>query len=173
MANTLTLTEGDTVVLTTANLNATDVETDPNDLVFSIVEVRGGRFEFTDGTLIADAASGSVRTFTLEDIILNRVRFVQPLADHETVPFYRVAVTDNDATNPRTTIGIAEVNFTPVNDPPVIVANTLTIGEGEIALFSDGQSATTAGILRSADPETAPGQLTYTVSNVVGVASSW
>lgn len=168
MANTLTLTEGDTVVLTTANLNATDVETDPNDLVFSIVEVRGGRFEFTDGTLIADAASGSVRTFTLEDIILNRVRFVQPLADHETVPFYRVAVTDNDATNPRTTIGIAEVNFTPVNDPPVIVANTLTIGEGEIALFSDGQSATTAGILRSADPETAPGQLTYTVSNVVG-----
>jgi hypothetical protein len=166
-ANSLTLTEGGTVVLTTANLNAVDVETQGTKLTFEILSVVGGRFEFINGDLIADAASGSVRTFTLEDVILERVRFVQPPADEETVPAYTVAVTDDDLFDPKTTVSTGVVNFTPINDPPTIVVNSLTIAEGGIALFGDGSTAT-AGILSASDPETPAAQLRYTVSNVVG-----
>ncbi len=166
LTNTLSLSEGGTVVLTTANLNATDIETQDTNLVFEVSSVGGGRFEFTNGDLIADS-TGSTRTFTLEDVILERVRFVQPPGDEETVPTYTLTVTDDDPTDPKTTSSDGVVNFTPVNDAPVIQANQLTIAEGGIALFGDGSTAT-AGILRSADPETPTAALQYTVSNVVG-----
>jgi len=158
--NTLTLTEGDTVVLTTANLNATDIETaNDSTLVFTITSVTGGQFEFVDsGDLIADA-SGSVTTFTLADVISQNVQFVH--TDEETPPAYTVQVSDLDGADPRTDTSEAVVNFTPVNDAPEIVTNTLDLDEGEIVLLSD------ANIL-STDDETPSAQLTYTVSDVVG-----
>jgi hypothetical protein len=169
--NTLTLSEGDTVVLTTANLFATDIESDDNSLVFEITSVTGGYFEFTDGTLIANPTTPSANTFTLQDIILERVRFVQPADLEEVVPTYTVAVTDDDPDNPETTTEDAVVNFTAVNDAPTIVTNSLNIVEGGIALFSNGTGTLPAnnfGILQSTDPEINDINLTYTISNVLG-----
>ena len=158
--NTLTLSEGDTVILTTANLNATDIET-PNDAIlqFTITSVVGGQFEFVDtGNLIADA-NGSVSTFTLLDVITGNVQFVH--TDQETVPGYTVQVNDLAASNPQTDTSTATINYTPINDPPTIVTNTLTLNEGQIILLSD------SNILAS-DHETPTAQLVYTVSNVQG-----
>jgi hypothetical protein len=168
--NTLTLTEGDTVVLTTANLNASDIETNNNDLEFAITAVTGGFFEFTDGTLIADPTTPNAATFTLQDVILEQVRFVQSPEFEEITPSYTVAVTDDDATNPQTTTGNGVVNFTPINDAPEIITNSLTITEGSIAIFDDVASTTQPnfGVLVSTDPESAPADLQYTVSEVAG-----
>lgn len=158
--NTLTLTEGDTVVLTTANLNATDIETaNDSTLVFTITSVTGGQFEFVDsGDLIADA-SGSVASFTLADVIAENVQFVH--TDEETPPAYTVQVSDLDGADPRTDTDDAVVNFTPVNDAPEILTNTLTLTEGGIVLLSDAN-------INSSDAETPAEQLVYTVSGVVG-----
>ncbi len=171
-ANSFSLTEGGILTLTTAHINATDPESLDNALLFTINSVTGGRFEKLDNP---GATPITVTTFTLEDIVLGKIRFTQPPADEETTPTYTISVTDTGLVNPPfptspplTTGPVSgTINFTRVNDAPTIVTNTLNIAEGGTALFGDG-SGSTGGVLSSTDPETATGQLIYTVSNVVG-----
>ncbi len=163
-ANSFALTEGGTVVLTTANISATDVESlgaNPN-LRFNITAVTGGRFERVS------APGTAIFSFTLEDIILGDIQFTQPPADEETIPTYTISVTDNDLTSPQTTTQVGTINFTPINDRPTIAVNTLTITEGGTVLFGDVVGGATDGVLRATDPETSAGLLQYSVSGVVG-----
>ncbi|MFH7242490.1 MAG: cadherin-like domain-containing protein [Spirulina sp.] len=162
-ANSFDLTEGGTLVLSTANINATDVESLDTNLRFDITAVTGGRFERVS------APGTAILSFTLGDIILGDIQFTQPPADEETPPTYTITVTDDDPTTPRTTTQVGTVNFTPINDAPTIVANTLTIAEGGTVIFGDGVTGgTTGGVLRASDPETPAGELRFEVSSVVG-----
>lgn len=162
-ANSFDLTEGGTVVLTTSNINATDVESLGANLRFDITAVTGGRFERVS------APGTAVLTFTLEDIILGDIQFTQPSADEETPPTYTITVTDDGPGTPITTTQVGTVNFTPINDAPTIAVNTLDITEGSTVLFGDGVTGSlTGGVLRATDPETLAGELRFEVSSVVG-----
>lgn len=162
-ANSFDLTEGGTVVLTTANINATDVESLGANLRFDITAVTGGRFERVS------APGTAILTFTLEDIILGDIQFTQPPADEETPPTYTITVTDDGPGTPITTTQVGTVNFTPINDAPTIAVNSLDITEGNTVLFGDGVTGgPTGGVLRATDPETLAGELRFEVSSVVG-----
>lgn len=171
-ANSFSLTEGGTLVLSTANINATDPESVDSDLLFTIGSVTGGRFERVS------APGTAITTFTLADIILGDIQFTQPAADEETIPTYTISVTDTGLVNPAPIppsppLTTGPVNgtiiFTPINDAPTINTHTLTITEGGVALFGNGSSST-GGVLSASDPETAAGLLVYTVdeASVVG-----
>lgn len=161
--NTLTLTEGDVVVLNNQNLRATDVEDNNADLVYTITSVTGGRFELLDasGNVVSVLASAETAPipFSQNDVNLQRVRFVNDPATDEP-PAYTVEVSDlGDPV--LTTSGEATVNFTPVNDLPVLETLALAIEEGEtIPLSSDNLTVT--------DEETLPEDLQINVTSVTG-----
>lgn len=107
--------EGQTTVLSSANLRATDEESLDSDLVYTITNIAGGTIR----------VGGVVRnTFTQGDVDNGRVTFVHN--GSETVPVLEFTVSDGDLS----TDGTATIGYTPVNDPPEMLVNTLTITEG-------------------------------------------
>lgn len=87
LANTLTISEGTTVVLSTANLNAFDPSPSQTqgNLVFSITNVQRGKF----------IKNGNETTsFTLADVTASLISFQHD--GSETKPAYDVTVTDDD-----------------------------------------------------------------------------
>ncbi len=146
--NSLTVSEGGVVTLTGDDLSATDLDSDDAALVFTISNVQGGHFEFgqTPGVAIA--------SFTQAQVVVEAVRFVHD--GGEAAPSYTVTVSDGTASD----IGSAVIDFTNVNDTPVV-----TGGNGEM---DEGASAQIpAALLSASDAETTdPAQLTYTVTGI-------
>lgn len=154
--NTLTLDEGQTVTLTLAeNLNASDVDTALSLLEFEISNLSGGTF-FVDGEVLSQGTP-----LRISDIALGLVTFED---DGDTVPpSYTVTVSDPEGAS---FTQDATINFTLVNDAPVIVNNTFTIVEGTPLTLNDTR---TGEINLLAEDDTTPdSDLTYTVSNVTG-----
>src|SRR6185503_3188479 len=84
--NRLIITEGTSVVLTSANLSAIDTDNDENNLQFSISAVSGGRFELITNPGFA------VSSFTQVQVLGGTVRFVH--IGGSTAPRYAVSVSD-------------------------------------------------------------------------------
>lgn len=149
-ANSLTIAEGQSVTLTSANFATTDADNAPGELTYIVSGVSGGHFELT-------AAPGlAITSFTQQQIDNHQVRFVHD--GGEAAPAYQVAVSDGELTDgPQA----ATIHFTPENDAPSLVANSLTISEAESVVI-------TSANLAAADPDHTPAELTYTVSNVAG-----
>ncbi len=148
--NQLTIGEGGSVILSAANLSTTDPDTPATGLTYSVGPVVQGRFEFV-------AAPGvPITGFTQDEVDSGQVRFVHNGGG--VAPSYSLTVTDGT-----TPVGpsAANVTFNPVDDPPSITTNTLTISEGETVVLATGDLATT-------DPDTAATGLTYSVTSVAG-----
>jgi T5SS/PEP-CTERM-associated repeat protein len=147
--NSLTLDEGDAVTLTGADLSATDAETPAGNLVFTVSNVTGGRFELTSNAGVA------VTSFTQQQVIDGVVVFVDD--GDEVAPSYDVSVSDGaNATAP----AAASVDYTPVNDPPEV-----TVAPGLVVVGA--ATLVTTDILDASDAEgAAPGDITFTVSNL-------
>ena len=109
--NTLTLNEGETVSISTANLSATDDDTTDSNLTFVISGLTNGQFERTT------AAGTPITTFTLAEVISGSIQFVHDGA--EIAPAYLIEVTDGNSTDGPVT---AAINFTAQNDLPTITA---------------------------------------------------
>jgi hypothetical protein len=88
--NTLTIDEGATVVLTAANLSATDADTDDSTLTFTVSSVANGQFEFV-GT------AGMIMSFTQAELTAPGVQFVHN--GSELAPSYFVSVDDGTQTD--------------------------------------------------------------------------
>ncbi len=147
-ANSLTISEGGTVVLTNAQINATDPDNSDSQLSYTVSGLSGGQFEFV-------AAPGStITSFTQDDINNARVQFVHD--GGEAAPIYSLTLSDGSSN-----VGPSDavVTFTNVNDAPAISVNTLTISEGGTVVLSLTN-------LSTADPDNTPDQSTYTASNV-------
>jgi hypothetical protein len=88
--NNLTLAPGANVVLSNANLSATDDETSSSALTFTVSGISGGRFEYvaTPGTAIT--------SFTQGDVGASAVRFVHD--GGALAPVYQVTVSDGALT---------------------------------------------------------------------------
>ena len=149
--NTLSITEGATVVLGSANINTTDPDNTPAQLAYSASSISGGQFE-----LVA-APGTAITSFTQTQINAGAVRFVHN--GGETAPSYQLTVSDGSLSNGPSTVTIG--TFTGVNDAPAIATNTLSITEGATVVLSSANINTT-------DPDNIAAQLTYTASSITG-----
>ncbi|WP_422368233.1 Ig-like domain-containing protein [Pelagibius sp.] len=148
--NSLSLSEGETIVLSGANFSADDVDNENGELVFTVSDVTGGRFALTDNI------EETVDSFTQQQIAEGEIVFIHN--GGEAAPSYDVSVSDGDlATDPVA----AEIDFTPVNDGPLLGNNSLSLAEGDIVVL--GSQNLSAGDIDDDDAS-----LTFTVSSVVG-----
>ncbi|TQV83304.1 cadherin-like domain-containing protein [Denitrobaculum tricleocarpae] len=146
--NNLTIEEGETVVLGTGSLSASDIESDDEDLVFTVSSVAGGRFELVASPGIA------ITSFSQAQVTGGLVQFVHD--GEETAPSYGVSVSDGFNTTPADP---AVVDFRKENDLPEVVENRLKLDEGETVVLD-------ASNLRATDTESDDAGLIFTVSNI-------
>ncbi len=116
------VTEGATVLITTAMINAIDLDSTSTDatLTFTVSAPAGGSFNKKNGN-----TTSTVTTFTLKDIKDGNISFV---ADgSETQPAFTIKVSDSlKISDPQT----ATFTFTKVNDAPVLVLGTFPVAKG-------------------------------------------
>jgi hypothetical protein len=148
--NSLTVTEGGSVVLSGTDLSATDVDNAAGSLTFSVSNVSGGQFELVSGPGVA------ITSFTQAQVSGGEVRFVHD--GGEAAPSYDVTVSDGALSDGPAT---PTISFTNQNDAPSLTNNRLTITKGGIAVLSGANLAAT-------DVDNAAGSLTFTVSSVSG-----
>jgi VCBS repeat-containing protein len=158
--NEITLRENDTIAISSLNLAATDVEDNDSTLTFEITGVTGGRFELLDGggqVVKTLAAPGQVSVpFLQADVAAGRVRFVNDPAT-DTPPTYTLSVKDSGNPPPIETVTQpGKVNFTAVNDPPVLKTFDISLEEGDTVPL-------TADRLLVEDEESGAANVTYTV----------
>jgi len=122
-AASLTLNEGETVTLSGANFGITDP--DDTDFTYTVSGVAGGYFQ------LSSAAGTPITSFTSASLSGGLVQFVDN--GDEVAPSFSVTVNDGDIDS--NTLA-ATINYTPVNDTPVITAASLTLNEGETVMLS-------------------------------------
>ena len=145
VSNSLSITQGQTLILTSAQLSATQAGNYVGSLTFTISGVTGGRFA------LVSAANIAITQFTQTQIQKGEVEFTQD--DTATVPGYSVTVSDGQIS---TSLQPAEITFEAM---PVLEKNILTVTQGQtLILTSDQLSAT--------DRETPGGELVFTASVV-------
>ncbi len=148
--NSLTISEGGSVVLGTSEILAFDAEDAAQYLQYSASNIVGGQFE------LVNASGVAVTTFSQAQINAGQVVFVHN--GGEAAPSYTLSLTDGMLTSDPSN---ANVTFSSVNDSPMIVANSISIAEGASVLLN------TASI-SSNDPDTPATSLTYSVSGLSG-----
>ncbi|MFB2896535.1 Calx-beta domain-containing protein, partial [Aerosakkonemataceae cyanobacterium BLCC-F50] len=118
--NTLSITEGQSVVLGSTNLNTTDSDTPATALTYSITGVTNGRFELVSNVGVA------ITSFTQAQINNGQVRFVHD--GSENAPGYNVSVSDGTTPTPPSRVTIS---FTNVNDAPTLTGTKATLAAGK------------------------------------------
>lgn len=143
----MTLNEGGTVTLSTANLLTNDSDSSASSLVYTVNSVTNGRFER------ASAPGTAVTTFTQDDVNNGRIRFVHN--GGEAAPSASLTVSDGAiSVGPRS----MNVTFSNANDSPSVTTNTgLTLSEGGTGTISATKLSTT-------DSDNAASQLIYTLA---------
>ena len=108
-ANSLTVSEGETVVLTAANLAAIDADSADDEITYTVSNVAGGLF-FVEGN--------AATSFTQAQVTAGQVAFAHD--GNEAAPAFDVAVSDGTTTDGPYA---ASINFTNANDnAPVMSA---------------------------------------------------
>ena len=142
----LTVSEGQTVTLTGANFGITDP--DSSSFTYTLSSVSGGFFQ------LSSAPGVSIITFTSANLSGSLVQFVDD--GDEVAPAFSVTVNDGAADS---NTQAAAINYTSVNDVPVVTSANLTVSEGQTVTLSGANFGIT-------DPDSA--SFTYTVSAVSG-----
>lgn len=146
-ASSLTVNEGESVVVTADMLGASDTDTPADQLILTVREVMHGEFAL-NGT--------PVTQFNLADIQAGKVTFTHD--GSELSGSFKVVLTDGFYTLPEVT-GQVAVNL--VNDAPVIDQNLWAIQEGATTLV-------TSAMLGIVDPDNTPAELIITISDIAG-----
>jgi VCBS repeat-containing protein len=136
----LTISEGGTVVLGASNIGVTDP--DNNSFVFTASNVSHGTFEITtDGSTWVP-----VTTFNTTNLNTGHVRFVHD--GGEDAPTFSLQADDGTGVNNLSNVLAGSVNFTHVNDAPVIAGpNPVT------ASVQEDVTQKVVGQLTSTDPD--------------------
>jgi VCBS repeat-containing protein len=142
--SSFSISEGQTITLTTANFGASDP--DNSTITFQVSGVTHGQFVNT-------TSGGVVTSFTNAEVADGLITFTHD--GSQFAPTVSLSVTDGGATSSPVNVSIG---FTPVNDPPVVSVNT-----GAVVL-ENGSVVLNATKLSTADEEQAATQLIYTVT---------
>ena len=138
--NTLTISEGGSVVLTSAQISTSDPEFGPTQLVYSASGISGGRFELTTAPGVA------ITSFSQAQINAGVIRFVHN--GGEAAPTYVLTVAAGTQNSPALS---AVINFTNVNDAPIVsgALNNISVLQGAanqtislLNVFSDVDNVT-------------------------------
>lgn len=143
LANTLTINQGQTVVLNLSNLNAADLYS--SGFTFSITNLQHGYFALTS------APSTPITQFTLGQIQSGIVGFVHDGSSNP--PGYSVSVSDGRLSS---TAQAASVSF---DAPPTINLNALTINQGQTVVLD-------AGNLSASSPYSSSSSFTFIITNI-------
>jgi VCBS repeat-containing protein len=145
----LTIQEGGTVVLGASNFAVTDP--DNNSFVFTASNVSHGTFQLT-----ADGSTWvPVTTFNTTNLNAGHVRFVHD--GGEDAPAFSIQADDGTGLNSLSNVLVSNVNFSRVNDAPVVTNAGFAISEGGTAVLS----AANIGV---SDPDSA--SFTFTATGV-------
>ncbi len=146
----VTTSEGGTVLLSNSRLAASDAENTPAQLTYTLSASP------TNGRIERVATPGmAITTFTQADLDSNAIRYVHHGGEN-TSDGFSFSLSDGAAT----VTGSFSITVTPVNDTPVVSANTvLTVVEG-------GNGILTTARLSASDSDNTAAQLTYTVSTI-------
>ena len=126
LLNQLSIHEGESVIITSNQLQIMDPDNTPIELSIQADNVEHGYFEriFSVGS--------PIDSFTYQDVQFGFIRFVHD--GGEIAPSYSLQVSDGQATtDPQPAI----ITFTPINDAPVLVVNQLTLTEGDTLILSN------------------------------------
>ncbi|QSB00441.1 DUF4347 domain-containing protein [Methylomonas sp. EFPC1] len=145
-ATNLTQSEGQTVTLSAADFVVSDA--DSSDFTFTISALTGGYFQLTTAPGIA------ITSFTGAQLAANQVQFVDDA--NEAPPNFNA--TASDGTLHSNTLA-ATINYSSLNDVPVLTSASLTLDEGETVTLSAANFGVT-------DPDNA--SVTYALSSVSG-----
>jgi len=165
VTNTFTITEGEPLILNdpaegTVNLAFEDDESMSDaELTYTFNNVVGGQFFDLNNNPLTDQDGASVGSVTQQQINNGEVVFEHD--GSETMPTFDITVTDSDPDNPRQTTVAANVAFVPVNDPPVLENNQITVTEGTPFIVSTDNFSVI-------DPDNAETELTFTISDLNG-----
>ncbi len=143
--NRLTVNQGQTVILTSNNLSATDPDDSAPGLTFIVGNVAHGRFEriSSPGTIIT--------SFTQAEVQGGAIQFVHD--GSITTPSYQVAVSDGKMTI------LPQPSLITFDASPVLTVNSLALSQGQTVLLSPVNLAAT-------DPDNSAAGLTFLVSDV-------
>ncbi|NEQ43839.1 MAG: hypothetical protein F6K00_09895 [Leptolyngbya sp. SIOISBB] len=129
--NTFNITEESQFQVTTAILDAEDIDTVDADLTFTITGDASTAF-------LVDAGAGPVpnTTFTREDLLNNKVFFNY---EGEDTPEFTITVSDGDAASADATAAGNVRDYDPVNDTPTLAINVggVTLNEGGSFFITD------------------------------------
>lgn len=143
--NVLTINQGETVVLTSTNLSATDPDDAASSIVFTPSDVLYGQFE------LVGSPGSSLLNFTLAQVQNGSIQFVHDGSIN--APSYNMAVSDGK-------VDITAVQSTITFDAnPVLVTNNLSLSQGQTLLL--GPSA-----LAATHPTKSSASLIFNVSDV-------
>ena len=148
--NTLTITEGGSVILSGGEISATDVDNVSANLTFTVSGVSGGQFELLSSPGVA------ITSFTQGQVSAGAIRFVHD--GGEAAPGYDVTVSDGSLSDGP---AAATITFTNVNDAPALVNNQLIIIQGNSVVF-------TSANLSASDPDNDENNLAFSISAVTG-----
>ncbi len=132
--NAVTINEGETLVLSTADISATDIDNPDSTLSFSVSAVRGGQFE------LASNPGVEVNIFSQAQLGAGDVLFVHN--GKEAAPGFDISVGDGLAT---TALASSSISYTPVNDPPILTglngSATVADNSGTPVVVNSGATA--------------------------------
>jgi parallel beta-helix repeat protein len=150
--NTLSISEGGTVVLSTSHIHATDPDNTAAQLTYTASSITRGRFE-----LVASPGT-AITSFTQAQINTGAVQFVHD--GSEAAPSYQLTVSDGSLSHGPSSVSIG--SFTNTNDAPVI-----SLGQGNITHVEGTSVSTIDNAVSVTDVDSAnfaSGTLTVTVS---------
>ncbi len=152
--NTITILEGGTIVLSSANLSATDIDNTPSGLTFTVSSITAGHFA------LASVPQSAITSFTQAQVTAGQVLFMHD--GSETAPTYSVSVSDGTAS---TSPAAAAMTFTNVNDAPLITA----LGGDTVLAINDGSTITIdAGSMAALDDKDNPTDYSGAVLQITG-----
>lgn len=147
-----TVTEGGSITLTNAMLDALDIDDTATGLTYTASN-------YVRGSIQVSGVTQS--TFTQDDIDNNRVTFISDGSESGTARF-DITLADGGEDSAGTDSATFNLTVTPVNDSPLITTNTgFSVVEG-------GATTITPSILNTTDPDDSGNGLTYSASNIVG-----
>ncbi|HLB57863.1 MAG TPA: cadherin-like domain-containing protein, partial [Gammaproteobacteria bacterium] len=147
-SHTVTLNEGETVVLSNADFSATDVDTANEALIFDVADVQHGQFSFVS------VPGNPITNFSQRNITDAQVQFTHD--GSEIAPSFKVSVSDGRlSTSPIPAIIDFSLN---ANSDPRIMTNQLSIHEGQTLVVTPEN-------LSAMDVETEDASLIFTISN--------
>jgi Ca2+-binding RTX toxin-like protein len=118
---TLTVSEGDTVMLSPSDIGITDLN--DSSFTFKVTNVTHGMFQ-----VLVSGAWENTATFTSAELAAGQIRFMHD--GGEIAPTFSIQADDGETLNHRSNVLAGTVNFTNVNDAPVVGLATLVVAQG-------------------------------------------